>query len=203
MITIVSGLPRSGTSLMMQMLYAGGMPVLTDAVREPDEDNPRGYLEWEPAKRLRQEPKRISEAEGKVVKVVSPLLASLPSGHAYSVIFMLRPINEILRSQAEMKRRRLASDSRHNEQSITEAYQKHLVMVFAWIEHQSNVQSLRLDYAEVIRNPMTQVKRLQKFVGLDLDLDAMIGAVDPSLHRQHAPAEAFYDMDKGSDLRHG
>jgi hypothetical protein len=106
MITIVSGLPRSGTSLMMQMLAAGGMPVLSDGERKADTDNPRGYLEWERIKQLPKEPALIGEAEGKVVKVISQLLLSLPDEHEYRVIFMQRPLPEVLKSQDEMLRRR-------------------------------------------------------------------------------------------------
>ena len=106
MITIVSGLPRSGTSLMMQMLNAGGMSMLTDYERKADVDNPKGYCEWEPAKLLPKEPHRIAEAEGKVVKVISQLLLSIPGQHKYKVIFMERPLPEVLASQDEMLRRR-------------------------------------------------------------------------------------------------
>ncbi|MBA3916646.1 MAG: sulfotransferase family protein, partial [Acidobacteriales bacterium] len=105
MITIVSGIPRSGTSMMMQMLAAGGMPVLTDHVRTPNPDNPRGYLEWEGAKRLPREPHLIAEAEGKCVKIVSQLLFALKTGHEYQVIFMNRDLGEVVSSQAAMTER--------------------------------------------------------------------------------------------------
>src|SRR5882757_3968485 len=106
MITIVSGLPRSGTSLMMQMLAAGGVPVLSDGERRADVDNPRGYLEWERIKQLPQNPGCIAEAEGKAVKVISRLLLALPDGHEYRVIFMQRPLSEVLTSQEAMLRHR-------------------------------------------------------------------------------------------------
>ena len=106
MITIVSGLPRSGTSLMMQMLAAGGMPILSDGERRADVDNPRGYLEWERIKQLPKDPACIAEAEGKAVKVISQLLLSLPAQHEYRVIFMQRPLPEVMASQDEMLRRR-------------------------------------------------------------------------------------------------
>src|ERR1017187_10372834 len=106
MITIVSGLPRSGTSLMMQMLVAGGMNALSDGERQADTDNPRGYLEWERIKQLPNDPACIAEGEGKVVKVISRLLLSLPASHEYRIIFMLRPLPEVLASQDEMLRRR-------------------------------------------------------------------------------------------------
>src|SRR5579863_8288172 len=98
MITIVSGLPRSGTSLMMQMLAAGGMPVLSDGERQPDSDNPRGYFEWELIKLLPQQPGCIAEAEGKAVKIISQLLFALPPGREYRVIFMQRPLAEVFAS---------------------------------------------------------------------------------------------------------
>ena len=106
MITIVSGLPRSGTSLMMQMLAAGGMSILSDGERRADVDNPRGYLEWERIKQLPKNPGCIAEAEGKAVKVISQLLLSLPAQHEYRVIFMQRPLPEVMASQDEMLRRR-------------------------------------------------------------------------------------------------
>jgi hypothetical protein len=105
-ITIVSGLPRSGTSLMMQMLAAGGMSVVTDGERQADADNPRGYFEWERIKLLPKRPDCIAEGEGKVVKVISQLLFALPPGREYRVIFMQRPLPEVVASQAEMIRRR-------------------------------------------------------------------------------------------------
>ena len=111
MITIVSGLPRSGTSLMMQMLDAGGLPVLSDGERKADTDNPKGYLEWERIKQLPKDPSLIAEAEGKVVKVISQLILSLPVDHEYRVVFMQRPLPEVLKSQDEMLRRRGNAES--------------------------------------------------------------------------------------------
>ena len=105
MITIVSGLPRSGTSLMMQMLESGGLPVLCDGERQADTDNPKGYFEWERIKQLPKDPSLIAEAEGKVVKVISQLILSLPAGHDYRVVFMQRPLPEVLKSQDKMLQR--------------------------------------------------------------------------------------------------
>ena len=104
MITIVSGLPRSGTSLMMQMLESGGLPVLCDGERKADTDNPKGYFEWERIKQLPKDPSLIAEAEGKVVKVISQLILSLPADHDYRIVFMQRPLPEVLKSQDKMLR---------------------------------------------------------------------------------------------------
>src|SRR5437588_5987682 len=121
MITIVSGLPRSGTSLMMQMLDAGGLPVLSDGERKADTDNPKGYLEWERIKQLPKDPSLIAEAEGKVVKVISQLILSLPSGHEYRIIFMQRPLPEVMASQDEMRRRRGTYDPKVDTTAVVNA----------------------------------------------------------------------------------
>src|SRR5260370_42198447 len=106
MITVVAGLPRSGTSLMMQMLEVGGLPVLSDGERQADTDNPKGYFEWERIKQLPKDPSLIAAAEGKVVKGISQLILSRPQGHDYRVVFMQRPLPEVLKSQDKMLRRR-------------------------------------------------------------------------------------------------
>lgn len=188
MIHIVSGLPRSGTSLMMQMLSAGGMPVLTDHRRAPDEDNPQGYLEWDPVKRLRQAPERIAEAEGKVVKVVSPLLNSLPAKYAYRVVFMLRPEEEILRSQGEMTKR-AGTDSGRSPAELKRAYQQHLEQLFAWLDRQVHFQVLRVHYSNVVRDPRVDAVRVKHFFDADLDIEAMVRQVIPSLYRQRCQGE--------------
>ena len=153
MITIVSGLPRSGTSLMMQMLVAGGMSPLSDGQRQADADNPRGYLEWERIKQLPQEPECIAEAEGKVVKVISRLLLSLPAGHEYRIIFMQRPLPEVLASQDEMLRRRGTYQKGTDPVVIANAFEKHLREVNAWIDGKPYVKALRVSYHEALSNP--------------------------------------------------
>src|SRR5271155_257309 len=122
MIIIVSGLPRSGTSLMMQMLDAGGLPVLSDGERKADTDNPKGYLEWERIKQLPKDPSLIGEAEGKVVKIISQLILSLPLDREYRIVFMERPLPEVLRSQDEMLRRRGNPDAGTDTAAIEGAF---------------------------------------------------------------------------------
>src|ERR1700704_307625 len=147
MITIVSGLPRSGTSLMMQMLDAGGLPVLSDGERKADTDNPKGYLEWERIKQLPKDPSLIAEAEGKVVKVISQLILSLPSGHEYRVVLMQRPLPEVLKSQDEMLRRRGNAASNADTSAIEEAFQRHLIAVNKWLAGEGNGQVSRAPYS--------------------------------------------------------
>jgi hypothetical protein len=183
MITIVSGLPRSGTSLMMQMLDAGGLPVLSDGERKPDTDNPKGYLEWERIKQLPKDPSLIAEAEGKVVKVISQLILSLPPGHEYRVIFMQRPLPEVLKSQDEMLRRRGNTDSIADHSPIEEAFQRHLIEVNKWLADKENVKVSRVHYHRVLREPKAVAEEIAAFLQVPLNVEAMVQQVDGSLYR--------------------
>jgi hypothetical protein len=183
MITIVSGLPRSGTSLMMQMLDAGGLPVLSDGERKADTDNPKGYLEWERIKQLPKNPSLISEAEGKVVKVISELILSLPMDHEYRIVFMQRPLPEVLKSQDEMLRRRGNVDSIGDNSAIEEFFQRHLIEVNKWIAGKPNVQITRVHYHRVLREPKLVAEEVAAFLKTPLDLEAMTRQVDGSLYR--------------------
>ncbi len=187
MITIVSGLPRSGTSLMMQMLDAGGMAVLSDGERKADTDNPKGYLEWERIKQLPKDPSLIAEAEGKVVKVISQLVLSLPPGHEYRIVFMQRPLPEVVKSQDEMLRRRGNADSIASSSEATyaieEAFQKHLLEMNKWVAGQENIRMLRVHYHRVLREPKPVAEEVAAFVQFPLDIEAMVQQVDGSLYR--------------------
>jgi Sulfotransferase domain len=188
LITVVSGLPRSGTSLMMQMLAAGGVPIVTDGERQADEDNPRGYLEWEKVKKLPKDPEVIGEAEGKAVKVISWLLFSLPATHRYRVIFMRRALEEVLASQTEMLRRKGAAPGQVDDEALGNAFGVHLAQVEEWLEHRPDIAVCRVDYAELVREPARVAETVQKFLDLPLDTVAMVRQVDTSLHRHRAPS---------------
>jgi hypothetical protein len=183
MITIVSGLPRSGTSLMMQMLHAGGLPVLSDGERQADTDNPKGYLEWERVKQLKKDPSLIAEAEGKVVKVVSEFIMSLSSGHDYGIVFMQRPLPEVLKSQDEMLRRRGNADAIGDNSAIEEFFQRHLIEVNQWLASQANIRVLRVHYHRVLREPKLVAEQVVEFLKAPLDVGAMVRQVDGSLYR--------------------
>jgi hypothetical protein len=187
MIVIVSGLPRSGTSLMMQMLAAGGLPVLSDGERKADTDNPKGYLEWERIKQLPKDPGLIAEAEGKVVKVISQLILSLPMDHDYRIVFMQRPLPEVLKSQDEMLRRRGNADSVASSSAetyaIEEAFQRHLIEVNQWIAGKPNIQFMRVHYHRVLREPRVVAEEVAAFLRVPLDIAAMVQQVDGSLYR--------------------
>ena len=187
MITIVSGLPRSDTSLMMQMLEAGGLPVLSDGERKPDTDNPKGYLEWERIKQLPKDPSVIAESEGKVVKVISQLVLSLPMGHEYRIVFMQRPLPEVLKSQDEMLRRRgnadsVAASSAQNY-AFEEAFQRHLLEMNKWVAANENMRMLRVHYHRVLREPKPVAEEVAAFLQAPLNIAAMVQQVDGSLYR--------------------
>jgi hypothetical protein len=183
MITIVSGLPRSGTSLVMQMLAAGGHLVLTDNLRPADEDNPRGYLEFEKVKSLERDASWLAEAEGKAVKVVSFLLNKLPVEFEYRVIFVRRNLDEVLRSQEQMLQRRGQPPGPPAAEMKTH-FERHLQTVDSWLARQANFQTLHVSFAEMIRDARAAAERITRFLERKLDVEQMMAAVDPRLYRQ-------------------
>ncbi len=189
MITIVSGLPRSGTSLMMQMLAAGGLSVLSDGERQADTDNPRGYLEWERIKQLPKDPGCIAQAENKVVKVISQLLLSLPDGHDYRIIFMQRPLPEVLKSQDEMLHRRGTYEEGGDNRAIEEAFQRHLAEVDKWLTRKPNIAVLPVNYHHILREPQAAAEAVATFLKVPLNIPAMTQQVDANLYRNRTRKE--------------
>jgi len=185
MITIVSGIPRSGTSLMMQMLSAGGLPLLTDDLRLPDQSNPRGYCEWAPVKSLARAPEVIDTAEGKVVKVVSWLLPVLPTQHQYRVIFMCRPLEEIVASQDKMLERMGKTAPDKPKESFID-FQKHLNHIRGWLAKQPNIEVLYVEYASILANPQQIANTVSAFLKKKLDVENMSHQVDESLYRERS-----------------
>ena len=183
-ITVVTGLPRSGTSMLMQMLKAGGMPVLTDGVRAPDEDNPRGYLEYEPVKRLHSDTAWIADAVGKAVKVVHVLLRHLPAEHVYRIVLMRRALSEVLASQKAMLERLGTQGASLASEQLRAVFEAQLQEAERWLRQQPHVELMELDYAGVVADPQAASQRLEAFLAGGLDAEAMAGAVDPSLYRR-------------------
>ncbi|MCG2768726.1 MAG: sulfotransferase [Anaerolineae bacterium] len=183
-VTVVSGLPRSGTSLMMKMLESGGMEVLIDNVRQVDEDNPQGYYEFEKVKQIKEDQAWLEDARGKVVKMVSALLKHLPGDHAYKVIFMRRKMEEILASQKRMLVRREEPTDKASDEAMAAWFHKHLKKVEAWLASQPNIDVIYVSYNETLEDPVQQAKRVNQFLGNALDEEKMVGVVDPTLYRQ-------------------
>ena len=181
-IIIVSGLPRSGTSLIMQMLQAGGVSVLTDKVRKPDKANPEGYFEYEAVKDLQNRPEIIREASGKAVKVISHLLQYLPSGYSYKVIFTQRNLDEVLDSQEKLLAHLKKTDSADRDH-FKDIYLKHLDEVRKQLASRSNTDTLFLNYEEIITQPGDASQAIEQFLGENLDTKQMQQTVNPALYR--------------------
>ena len=184
-IVVVSGLPRSGTSMMMQMLEAGGMGILTDGRRTADEDNLRGYYEYEKVKALKTDNSWLPRAAGKAVKIISELLRHLPETHTYRVIFMRRAMEEILASQDRMLvRRGVAQGEQADHGEIARVFRKHLRQTETWLSRQPFIHTLNTDHRQVLENPTLEAARINSFLDNRLDEAAMSAAIDPSLYRQ-------------------
>lgn len=186
---IVSGLPRSGTSMMMQMLHRGGLPALTDAIRSADEDNPRGYFELERVKQTKADPSWLDEAHGKVVKLISRLLMDLPAPAPdrvrYKVIFMRRDLDEVLRSQRKMLERRgeATAETPDDDDQIKEIFVAHLEEIEAWLRGRPDIDVLFVGYGRMVADPRPGAERINRFLGGVLDVEAMLSEVDPELYR--------------------
>lgn len=184
-ITIVSGLPRSGTSMVMKMLEAGGMTALTDNLRRADLDNPKGYYEFEPVKKLyKGETAWLPEARGKVVKVIATLLPYLPDTYSYRIIFVHRDLREILASQKKMLIHRGEDPDKVADEEMAQIFEKHLSQVDQWIKEHPNVQCIEVNYNLLIRDPRLEIARINEFLGKTLDEKQMAHVIDPSLYRQ-------------------
>jgi hypothetical protein len=182
-VTIVSGLPRSGTSMMLRMLIAGGLPILTDGVRGADEDNPHGYLEWEAVKSLQRDASWVTAARGKGVKVIYYFLRDLPRDCQYRVIFMRRDLGEVLASQAAMLRRRGVAENGPDDARMKRLFESELKEIDEWLASQPAFSVLNVDYAAVLADPLAQAERVASFLGGGLDCPAMATKVDPALYR--------------------
>jgi hypothetical protein len=185
-ITIVSGLPRSGTSLMMQMLDRGGVEVVTDNVRTADTDNPRGYYEFEQVKKVKKDASWLPATRGKAFKMVSQLLYDLPPGETYRIIFMERDLEETIRSQEKMLER-LGRRAAPTEE-MKHAFVQHLERLHEWLTRQPNMAVLRVVYRDLVERPCDQAERIRDFLLGKGDVEEMVKVVDPSLYRNRNAA---------------
>ena len=186
-IIVVSGLPRSGTSMMMQMLAAAGLEIYTDDQRKPDENNPKGYFEADAVKGLAADNNWVKDCRGKVIKVIAPLVPFLPQDERYRVVFMQRDIKEILSSQDRMLGRlgEQGADIEKEGQQLQEAFLQQVLLANRIVMSHGN-PLLPIPYASAIENPEKVARQVAEFLGMELDISAMVAAVDPSLHREKA-----------------
>jgi hypothetical protein len=184
-VVVVSGLPRSGTSMLMKMLEAGGMEVMTDSERVADIDNPKGYFEYERVKDLEKETDKsyVREGRGKVLKVISFLIKDLPDDNDYRVIFMRRDLDEVLASQNKMIERLGTQDSTAAEDAMREAYRNDIVRTRLLCKKRPNFELIEVNYKGTVEEPTATARSVNAFVGGQLDEAAMRGAVDGSLYR--------------------
>ena len=191
---IVTGLPRSGTSLVMQMLEAGGIPILADDSRRADENNPRGYFEFEPVKKLFRDSSWLLEVRGKAVKIVAPLLPALPHTIACRVIFCERDLDEILDSQESMLRGPdgpvVAGMARRRR--LKEEYTRILNRGKALLLRRPATRVLTIDYRDAVSNPILTAREIDNFLGGETDLVKMATVIDPRLYRSRSvePSES-------------
>ncbi len=184
-ITIVSGLPRSGTSLMMQMLAAGGIPPLTDGIRAPDDDNPAGYFELERVKEMPADAAWLRAARGQAVKIVSLLLYDLPTDLPCRIVFMRRDLDEILASQKRMLAHRMVADPGPPDAVMRGHFENHLQKIRRWIEDRQ-IPCFECDYNHLLREPDPLLIRLAHFLGDRPAPEAMRAAIRADLYRQRA-----------------
>ncbi len=182
-VIVVSGLPRSGTSMMMQMLAAGGVSLLTDGMRVADEDNPRGYFEFEPARRLSKDPSWLPKAKGKAVKIVAQLLPNLPQDYEYRVLFMERDMHEVLRSQKKMLERTAQPGAGLSENDLARVFSAQVNAVRRALQRRA-IPILNVSYGQAVPAPVEVAARVNRFLRGELDENAMASAPELGLYRQ-------------------
>lgn len=188
-IIVVSGLPRSGTSMMMKMLAEGGLPILTDELRRADTDNPNGYFEFETVKQMSEgNVNWLVEAGGKVIKVISALLEYLPSNYSYKIIFLERDLQEVLASQRKMLVNR-NEESAIDDTEIAVQLQKHLSVVKPWLARQPHMEVLYVNYNALMANPEPFLQKIKSFLNVSLDQERMLAVPNAMLYRNRAGVE--------------
>ena len=182
-VAIVSGLPRSGTSMMMKMLESGGVPVMTDNLREADIDNLNGYYEFLPALKVKNDSSWLKDANHKAVKMVYQLLYDLPDGFEYRVLMMRRAIDEVLASQKKMLQRLGKPTDTIPDEKMAELFRAGLSKFETWVAQKPNFRIIDVDYNKMVADPLPQIEAINKLLGGSLDTDAMVEVVSPELYR--------------------
>lgn len=183
---VVSGLPRSGTSVMMQALAAGGVEPLTDHARPADDDNPRGYYELEAVKRLGDDPAVFDRARGRSIKVIAALIPRLPADHTYRVVFMQRRLDQVLASQRRMLDRLGKPGAALSDERLAAALSRQVTAALEWCRSAPGVRVIEVDYHALCTDPRPVCEAINTFLGGGLDVEAMTATPDPSLYRQRS-----------------
>lgn len=189
-IIVVSGLPRSGTSMMMRMLNAGGLDIVADDIRKADDDNPHGYYELEKVKKIHEDSSFLENCYGKAVKIISLLLYNLPNDKQYKIIFMRRDLEEILASQKTMLLRRGNYERSDSKKDMKVIFEKHLAQIDSWIRQQDNIDCLYVNYNHMMANPLQHAHIINRFLENCLDAEKMAATVDTILYRERVSQSA-------------
>jgi hypothetical protein len=182
-VIVISGIPRSGTSMVMKMLAAGGIEIVTDNLRKPDIDNPEGYFEFEKVKRLKDDFKWLAEMKGKGIKIISHLLYYLPMQLNYKIIFIRRNMEEILASQKKMFERLHKTPDDLDDSILAKKFSSHLVNIDRWINKRDNIECFYVHYNEIVQDPHRQAENIGAFLGSGVSVDNMASVVDLNLYR--------------------
>jgi len=188
-IAVVSGLPRSGTSMMMEMLEKGGLEVLTDNLRKPDEDNPKGYYEFERVKQLPDDTAWLDEAEGKAVKVLGELIKHLPGDYHYKIVFMERNLEEIIESQTKMLKRKGEDPDDISKDELRDTFKEYRKILKKQISSSPNMEVIYISYNDIMSHPEPVVESISAFFDGDLDKNKMLSVIDEELYRNREELE--------------
>lgn len=184
-IIIVSGLPRSGTSMLMKMLESGGVKIVTDSMRTADDDNPKGYYEFEKVKQLDkgQDKSWLIEFRGQAIKIISFFLKDLPNNNNYKIIFIERNLQEVIASQNKMLVHRGEAVDPAGDEKMIRNFENHLNKVKYMLSHEPHFNALFINHQMLLKNPTEQVEKICQFLGGHLDKEKMVGVIDPTLYR--------------------
>ena len=187
-IIVVSGMPRSGTSMMMRMLEAGGIEIFTDKMRKADEDNTKGYYEFEKVKTLDKDVDKswLEDARGKGIKIISGLVKELPDTYFYNVIFMNRNLEEMIASQNIMLSRRGEDICSQPDNEVIRLLQEHIDKVKCWLKLQSQFDVLDMSYNQIVNDPIEGARNIKQFLGRELCVEEMASAIDQQLYRNRS-----------------
>lgn len=189
-IIVVSGLPRSGTSMLMKMLESGGLTIVSDGQRGADIDNPKGYFEFEKVKELDKNSDKVwlHDCRGKVVKIISYLLKDLPNDNYYKVLFIERDLREVMASQAKMLTNRGEATNEVSDEKMIENFENHLWRTRYLLKNEDYFDVLYVKHGDIMSAPQTIAKSINAFLGNHLNVEKMVAAVDPKLYRNRAPS---------------
>ena len=182
-IIVVTGLPRSGTSLMMQILQSLQIKLFTDNHRSADESNPKGYFEHQWVKTIEKDNSWLTDVKGKAIKIVSPLIKYLPVDLNYKIIFMNRDLDEIIQSQERMLTENNKKDDATNSEELKQIFLKDLKQSKDWIHTQLHSEVLEILHSKLLKNPETELEKIKSFLKIDINTTLILKVIDKNLYR--------------------